>query len=411
MVAVNRGVEAVPFLRNTKVLRWSAQIISGVAAVGLVTWLAIRVVNAVEERNIPVGFGFLSRSYGGPISHHFIPYDPATTYDPFTKVTDSADSFAYSLFVAAGNTIVVSIVGVVLATVLGILIGIGRLSNNWLVSRLALSYIEFFRNVPLLIQLFFWLTVSLTLPSVREGIVLGSLFINNAGISFPWPSPTGVSTTVPWLVLAAASLLAGYFVYRRRARLEVRTGQPFYPIVSGCVAVVILGATAWILLTIVTDTVPFEVTYPVQAGRFGRISGGATIPAALMVLLIGLVMYTAAFIAEIVRAGIGSVHKGQREAARSLGLNPVRSLRYVVFPQALRVIVPPLISQFLNLTKNSSLAVAIGYSDLLSVAKTMTQVGPAISIFILVLLIYLVISLAYSLIGNLYNRKTRIRGR
>ena len=134
-------------------------------------------------------------------------------------------------------------------------------------------------------------------------------------------------------------------------------------------------------------------------------------PAALIVLLIGLVMYTAAFIAEIVRAGIQSVRKGQREAARSLGLNNVRSLRYVVFPQAMRVIVPPLISQFLNLTKNSSLAVAIGYSDLLSVAKTMTQIGPAISIFILVLLIYLAISLAYSLVGNLYNRTTRIRNR
>ena len=398
-------VQKVPFWRNAQVLRWAAQIVSGVVVVGLVTWLAIRMVSAIEERNIPIGFGFLSRSYGGPIGHHFFPYNPSTT------ATDTADTFLYSLFAAAGNTVVVSIIGVVLATILGILIGVGRLSGNWLVSRLSLSYVEFFRNVPLLIQLFFWLTVILALPPVRSGIQVGDLFINNAGISFPWPSPTRLGPTVSWLVLAFLSLVAAYFVYRRRSRLEIRTGHSFYPILSGCIAALILGAMAWILVTAITDTLPFAVTYPAPQGRFGRISGGATVPAALIVLLIGLVMYTAAFIAEIVRAGIQSVRKGQREAARSLGLNNVRSLRYVVFPQAMRVIVPPLISQFLNLTKNSSLAVAIGYSDLLSVAKTMTQIGPAISIFLLVLLIYLAISLAYSLVGNLYNRTTRLRNR
>ncbi len=404
-MAFEEQAQAIPFWRNTQVLRWTAQIVSGLAAVGLVTWLAIRMINAIQDRNVPVGFGFLSRSYGGPIGHHFLPYNPSTT------AADTADSFLYSLLVAAGNTVVVSVIGVVLATILGTLIGVGRLSGNWLVSKLSLSYVEFFRNVPLLIQLFFWLTVILALPPVRSGIQIGDLFINNAGISFPWPSPTGVAPTVSWLVLAFLSLVAAYFVYRRRSRLEIRTGQPFYPIVSGCIAALILGATAWILVTAITNSVPFDITYPAPEGRFGRISGGATVPAALIVLLIGLVMYTAAFIAEIVRAGIQSVRKGQREAARSLGLNQFRSLRYVVFPQALRVIVPPLISQFLNLTKNSSLAVAIGYSDLLSVAKTMTQIGPALSIFILVMLIYLVISLAYSLIGNLYNRTTAIKGR
>ncbi len=404
-MAVAGIAQKIPFWRNYQVLRWATQIVSGVAAVGLVAWLAIRMVSAIEERSIPVGFSFLSRSYGGPIGHHFFPYNPSTT------AADTADSFLYSLLVAAGNTVVLSIIGVVLATILGIFIGVSRLSGNWLVSRLSLSYVEFFRNVPLLIQLYFWFTVSLALPPVSSGIRIGDLFINNGGISFPWPSPTGVSPTVSWLVLAFLSLVASYFVYRRRFRLEVRTGQPSYPILSGCLAALVLGAVAWILITAVTDTAPFEITYPAPQGRFGRISGGTTVPAALIVLLLGLVMYTAAFIAEIVRAGIQSVRKGQREAARSLGLNNMRSLRYVVFPQALRVIVPPLISQFLNLTKNSSLAVAIGYSDLLSVAKTMTQIAPALSIFILVLLIYLVISLAYSLIGNIYNRTTRISNR
>ena len=173
----------------------------------------------------------------------------------------------------------------------------------------------------------------------------------------------------------------------------------------------LLGAITWIVISLVSGDFPYYISSPAPEGRFGRIDGGFTAPAGLVVLLLGLVTYTASFIAEIVRAGIQSVSRGQTEAARALGLTGMETLRNVTFPQALRVIIPPLISQFLNLTKNSSLAGAIGYADLTNVAKTMTQTAPAVSIFILIMLAYLAMSLTYSLIGNLYNQRIRFTGR
>ena len=188
------------------------------------------------------------------------------------------------------------------------------------------------------------------------------------------------------------------------------TGKTSYPVVYGVITAVGIGAITWIVLMVVGGESPFAVSYPAPQGTFERVAGGFTAPAGLLALLIGLIMYTASFIAEIVRAGITSVGRGQTEASRALGLSNLATLRHVTFPQALRVIIPPLISQFLNLTKNSSLAGAIGYSDLTNVAKTMTQTAPAVSIFILIMLCYLAMSLAYSLAGNLYNRYVRITG-
>ena len=400
--------QGIPVWRHVVIIQWTLQIVSAVLVVALVAWFFSNIANAIQDRNIPYGFDFLSRQYQTPIGEHFIPYEPS-------------DTFGYALFVAATNTAIVAVVGVALATALGIAVGVARLSSNWLVARIAGAYVEFFRNVPLLIQLLFWFYIVLSLPPTRNTHVLfGRAYINNAGVSIPWPLPTGggdlysggLAALAPylWLASAAAAVAAGFVVHRILTRREIETGRASYPIISGTAAAVLIGAVGWVALMIVNGDAPFAISTPAPQGAFGRIAGGFTVRAGLFVLLIGLVIYTAAFIAEIVRAGIQSVRKGQLEAARALGLSPIGVLRLVTFPQALRVIVPPLISQCLNLTKNSSLGGAIGYSELTSVTITMTQTAPAISLFILIMASYLAMSLAWSLAGNLYNWRIGFKG-
>ncbi|MCH8224684.1 MAG: ABC transporter permease subunit [Chloroflexi bacterium] len=387
--------QGVPIWRNVYIIQWATQIVSGVLVVVLVSWFLVNINNAIQDRDIPYGFSFLSRAYQTPIGHHFLPYE-------------SSDTFLYAFVVAATNTIVVSIVGVILATALGIFVGVCRMSGNWIVAKAALVYIEFFRNVPLLVHLFFWFYIVLALPPVREGYVFAQRFyINNAGISMPWPSPNGTGVAAIWSLTAVAAVVVGWAVHRRLSRREIDTGVASYPLARGCAAAVVIGAISWLVLSFAGGEAPFGFSQPHPQGAFGRISGGFTVPGGMMVLLVGLVTYTAAFIAEIVRAGVQSVGRGQTEAARAVGLSAMSTLRNVTFPQALRVIVPPLISQYLNLTKNSSLAGAIGYSDLTNVAKTMTQTAPAVSIFIMIMGAYLAMSLTFSLIGNLYNRHIR----
>ena len=390
--------QGIPVWRHARIIQWATQIVSAFLAVVLVAWFFVNIGGAIQDRNIPYGFSFLDREYQTPIGHHFLPYE-------------SSDSFLYALGVAATNTVFVSIVGVILATALGIAIGVARLSGNWIVSKLALVFVEFFRNVPLLVQLFFWFYIFLALPPERDGFVFfDRLYVNNAGVSLPWPVPSDVGTGLVWLALALVGVIAGVVVHRFLLKRETMTGRASYPIVFGAITTVGIGLVTWIALMVAGGESPFVISQPAQQGTFARVAGGFTAPAGLLALLIGLVMYTASFIAEIVRAGITSVGRGQTEAARALGLSNLSALRHVTFPQALRVIIPPLISQFLNLTKNSSLAGAIGYSDLTNVAKTMTQTAPAVSIFILIMLSYLAMSLAYSLAGNLYNRYVRITG-
>ena len=399
MIEALRGFtyyKGVPLWRHALVLQWALQIVSGVLVVALVTTFFTNITNTIQEREIPHGFSFLSREYQTPIGQHFLPYE-------------SSDTFLYAFGVAATNTIVVSIVGVILATALGIVVGVARISGNWLVSRTSLIYIEVFRNVPLLVQLFFWFYVVLELPPVRQGYVIADrIYLNNAGLSLPWPWPANRDAAWTWLAVVLVSIIAAVVLHRALTRREALTGRPSYPFVAGSVAVVATAVVGWQFVSAAFGDSPFVISVPAPQGTFGRIAGGFTISGGLMALLTGLVIYTSSFIAEIVRAGIQSVGRGQTEAARSLGLAPMAALRHVTFPQALRVIIPPLISQFLNLTKNSSLAGAIGYSDLANVAKTMTQTAPAVSIYVLLAAAYLAMSLAYSLIGNLYNRSIRL---
>ena len=398
----NLTYQGIPIWRNVYVLRWVSQITSGLLVVLLVSWFFVNIGNAIEDREIPYGFSFLSREYQTPIGQHFLAYE-------------ASDTFLYAFFVALTNTLIVSIVGVTLATILGIFVGVCRMSSNWIVSKLALIYIEFFRNVPLLVHLFFWFYVVLELPPVREGYGIAQrMYINNGGLSVPWVSPNGTGVAGIWLLVVVLAMVAGFVTHRRLASRERDTGIASYPLIFGVVVTLGISAFAWLLISFgfigSGGEPPFTLSYPEPKGTFGRIAGGLTLSGGLIALLAGLVTYTAAFIAEIVRGGVQSVGRGQTEASRSVGLSAMNTLRHITFPQALRVIVPSMISQYLNLTKNSSLAGAIGYSDLTNVAKTMTQTAPAVSIFIMIMVAYLAMSLVYSVIGNLYNRHIRFTG-
>ena len=390
--------QGTPVWRHSEVLRWTLQLVSGFVVAVLVVWFIANMAGAVQDRGIPHGWSFLDREYGTPIGQHFLPYE-------------SSDSFGYALGVAAVNTVVVSLVGMALAVALGAAVGLGLLSGNWLAARLAAVYVDVFRNVPLLVQLFFWFYIVLALPPVREGHSFGgSLFVNNGGVSLPFPSVADVGAAVAWLLLAAGALAAGYAVFRRLEGLELRTGRSSYPVYGGLAAAVFLGALAWLAVGLAAGEAPFAMSFPEPQGRFGRLSGGVTAPAGLVVLLVGLATYSAAFVAEAVRSGVESVRRGQHEGARALGLGRLAAWRYVTFPQALRVILPRLNGQLLEVTKNSSLAGAIGYADLTNVGKTMTQTGPALSVFLLVIAGYLSLSLTYSAVGALYDRHVRATG-
>ena len=380
----------IPLWRNVVFIQWAVQIVSAIFVITIVSSFLFNVAYEIQDREIPFGFSFLDDAAQIPIGESLIHYDPSQSY-------------LYGFGVAALNTIKASILGVVLATLLGIIVGVSRLSSNWLLNKLALTYIETIRNIPLLIQLLFWFLIILELPNVREGYVfLDTFYLNNSGFYLPWPTPLGGFWL--WAIVSALGVVAAIYAYKFLQQREIETGKPSYPIIAG------FGIfAAFTLIGLVVFT-PLDLVTPEPQGRFGRLQGGARLTGSFFALLIGLVVYTSSFIAEIVRAGIQAVQRGQTEAARSLGLNTNSSLRYVVFPQALRVIIPPMISQFLNLTKNSSLAAAIGYPDLVSVATTMTQIAPAITLIGMVMLTYLAMSLTYSLIGNFYNRMTRYAG-
>lgn len=363
-------------------------------AVGLAgAGLAGNALENIRLRGIATGFGFMTSEAGFGILQHLIPFDESSTY---IRV------FVVGLL----NTLLVSSVGIFLATALGFLIGIARLSSNWLVARLATAYIEIFRNVPLLLQIFFWyFGVLRLLPPPRQSLSFGgSIFLNVRGIYFPRPVPEpgfGIVALTGLLALAASLLLVRFL---RKRREKTGRGPAFAP----CAAIFfVLFPTAVFFLA----GRPLTFEAPVLKG-FNFRGGGVVIPE-LAALVFALTIYTAAFIAEIVRAGILSVDRGQFEAARSLGLSRPVVLRLVVIPQAWRVIVPPLTNQYLNLTKNSSLAAAIGYPDLVSVfaGSTLNQTGQAVEVLAITMGVYLLLSLSISLGMNRYNRRTALVGR
>ncbi|MGF1866470.1 amino acid ABC transporter permease [Enterovibrio norvegicus] len=364
-----------------------------VAIVALVFFVFTIVDNALtnlDARGIATGFGFLSQEAGFGIGLTLIEYDE--TY-----------SYGRTFFVGLLNTALVSVLGILLATVLGFLIGIARLSNNWLLSRFAAVYIETFRNIPLLLQIFFWyFAVLQALPSPKESLSIGeSLFLNVRGLYFTRPVFEEGSTII-FIALIAALVFS--FVFSRWAKRKQETTGAQTPVLSISLAAIV-GLP---LIAFFVSGMPVSLEYPVLKGFNFR--GGFSIIPELAALMLALAIYTASFIAEIVRSGINAVSHGQTEAAMALGLPRNRTLSLVVIPQAMRIIIPPLTSQYLNLTKNSSLAMAIGYPDLVSVfaGTTLNQTGQAIEIIAMTMGVYLTLSLLTSMLMNIYNAKVAL---
>jgi general L-amino acid transport system permease protein len=377
----------VPPWRDVRVLRVAGQVAVVLAVVLFLGFLATNLTSAMSARGLSFGFDFLDQTAGFEIGESPVPYDATDTY---------GEAYVVGLL----NTLFVSVVGIVLATILGVLVGIARLSPNWLLSRVAAAYVELIRNTPLLVQLFFLFAILLSLPRVADTIALpGSVYLNQRGLFVPGPQPQ--ATFAFWLGLTAfgvalavtASVVAG-----RRAA----AGRPTHRLPwLGLLAMLALAVIGWIVLA------PMRFDLPVR-GRF-NFQGGLALSSGFTALLAGLVIYTAAFIAEVVRGGIQAVRRGQLEAARALGLSEGQTLRLVIFPQALRIIVPPLTSQYLNLAKNSSLAIAVGYPDLFKVGTTMAnQTGQPVPVIVLVMGTYLTMSLITSLLMNLYNRRIQV---
>jgi len=384
----------IPFWRDERVLQWIAQIAFLIAVLGFGWYLYHNMMTALAQRGLLPSFHFLSLTAGFDIGEHLIDYDRSSTY-------------GRAFLVGILNTIEVSVLGIIFATIFGIIVGIARLSKNWLINKLASIYIEIIRNIPLLVLLVFWYTgVFLQFPRLKEAKYLpGPTIISNRGIAMPWGKPT--ETWHIYLYVLALGLVLAAIVWWRLTLIGKRTGR--MPLVTVWSLLTFLGVAiiGWIAITLITHQAPLALDRPVLKGL--RTRGGLELTPEFMALFSGLVFYTAAFIAEVVRAGIQSVSKGQVEAARALGLNGFQTLRLVVFPQALRVIVPPLTSQYLNLTKNSSLAVFIGFPDLYSVAGTIhNQTGRAVEVTILMMAVYLSFSLATSVFMNWYNKKIRL---
>ncbi|WP_432782733.1 amino acid ABC transporter permease [Vibrio parahaemolyticus] len=366
------------------------QIIAIAALVFFFYTIINNALNNLDARGIATGFGFLNQEAGFGIGLTLIEYNE--TY-----------SYGRTFIVGLLNTALVSVLGIILATAIGFTMGVARLSTNWLVSRLAAVYIETFRNIPLLLQIFFWyFAVLQALPSARQSLSLGeAIFLNVRGLYFPAPVfNEGSGVVIAAFVLGLIATISISIWARNKQRL---TGQqtPMGRIGLG----LLVGLP---LLVYFVSGMPISLEYPELKGF--NFKGGISIIPELAALLLALSVYTAAFIAEIVRSGINAVSHGQTEAAMSLGLPRAKTLKLVVIPQALRIIIPPLTSQYLNLTKNSSLALAIGYPDLVSVfaGTTLNQTGQAIEIIAMTMGVYLTLSLLTSALMNLYNRKVAL---
>ena len=372
---------------DPQVRAWFFQVIAVIAVVALGWYLFHNTQHNLAQRGILSGFGFLDNSAGFGISQHLIDYK-------------ESDSYGRVFVIGLLNTLLVSVIGIVLATILGFILGVARLSPNWLISKLATVYIETFRNIPPLLQIFFWyFAVFLPLPGPRQSMSLGDMFfLSNRGLNMP--SPTMAEGFWPFLIAVIVALAAIFYLARWAQQRFEATGKSFPTLITSLVLISALPA-----LAILFTGQPFTWEVPELKG-FNYRGGWVMIPE-LMALTLALTIYTAAFIAENVRSGIQAVSHGQTEAARSLGLPAGKTLRLVIIPQAMRVIIPPLTSQYLNLAKNSSLAAGIGYPDMVSLfaGTTLNQTGQAIETIAITMSVYLAISISISILMNWYNKR------
>ena len=393
-------IEARPVpKKKTRSISWNSregrsviyQIVAIASIAGFLWLLVTNTLENMRRRGIQSGYDFMSQPFGFDVSETLIPYDVMSTY--------------WTAFgIGLANTLKVALIGIVLATLLGTLLGIGRFSTNFLVRKICYVYVEIFRNIPVYLQLLIWYIVfTETLPAFDDAWEIGSTFLSKGGFAFPWPIwKLGQSLAV---IGALLGVFGSYFYARSARRHFDKTGQT-RPVLPVSLAIIIgLALLGWL-----AGGAPMEWSLP-EKGVF-QVEGGAKFSPEFLSLLVGLVLYTASFIAEIVRSGIASVSLGQHEAAASLGLSKSLAMRLVALPQALRVIIPPLTSQYLNLTKNSSLAVAIGYPDLVSIANTsLNQTGRAIEALSIVMAVYLTLSLITALLMNWFNASSAIQER
>jgi general L-amino acid transport system permease protein len=372
-------------LSNERLAGLVWQIVVVGIAIAVVTWLWSNALHNLSARRISTGFAFLGREAGMPIADAWLAYSPQNTY-------------LRAFIVGIVNTLRVAVIGILLATVLGTVIGIARLSSNWLLSRLAAVYVEVLRDLPLLLQLLFWYVLMQGLPAARAAwMPIGGVYLSNRGLVLP---SIPIEKGNLWMVgTVAVGLMALYALRRRLVARQLLDGRPRRLWPHALVLVVGLPAlVSWGL------GVSWTITMPELQGF--NFVGGMTLTPEYFALLVALVTYTSAFIAEIVRSGIQAVPRGQWDAAMALGLRRSFVLQHIVMPQALRVIIPPMTSQYLNLTKNSSLAVAVGYQDIVSIANTtLNQTGQAIEAIALIMLVFLTISLGISLFMNWYNAR------
>ncbi len=375
---------------NDRNLRAIVYQLLALAAVAAGIWYFVdNTLANLARLGLASGFDFMDREAAFPIGESLIDYSPADTY-------------ARALLVGIINTLYVSAIGVVIATVLGTTIGIARLSGNWLIAKLASIYVEVMRNTPLLLQLFFWYMIFLeVMPAARQALEpIPDVFLSNRGIRFPVP----VAATGWTLLLAGAviGIVLSFVMATWARKRQEATGQAFPVVWASVVLVLGTAALGWLV-----GGAPTALDRPAMRGF--NFAGGVEVSPEFVSLLLGLVAYTAAFVAEIVRGGIQAISGGQTEAAYSLGLKRGMVLRLVVLPQALRVIIPPMTSQYLNLTKNSSLAVAIGFPDLVHLANTaINQTGQALEGIAIIMAVYLTISLSISAFMNWYNRRVAL---
>ncbi|GAB0078216.1 amino acid ABC transporter permease [Pseudomonas syringae pv. tomato] len=374
-------------LSDPKVRAWLFQIITVVAVIAFGWFIFDNTQTNLQHRGITSGFGFLENSAGFGIAQHLIDYSESDTY---------ARVFVIGLL----NTLLVSVIGIVLATLLGFVIGVARLSPNWMISKLATVYVEVFRNIPPLLQILFWYTaVFLTLPGPRQAHgYLDMFYVSSRGLNMPGALPAEGAWA--FLISIVVAVIAVVMMVRWANKRFEATGQPFHKFWVG---LALLLSIPGLSMLIFGSPVHWELP---QLKGFNFTGGWVLIPE-LISLTLALTIYTAAFIAEIVRSGIKSVSHGQTEAARSLGLRPGPTLRKVIIPQALRVIIPPLTSQILNLAKNSSLAAAIGYPEMVSLfaGTVLNQTGQAIEVIAITMSVYLAISISISMLMNWYNKR------
>lgn len=379
-----------PLWRDDRFWKIALQVIVLIAVLSLFTLLGTNLSRNLQQTGGTVfNFNFLNSTAGFGIGESLIPYQPT-------------DNYSQVLLAGLINSLRVMFFGMILTTLLGVTAGITYFSDNWLLRQMTVCYVEVVRNTPLLLQLMFWYGIFLKLPSIEQTArFFNFIYLNQRGVFVPWPSGNAVWF---WLAVLLISAIASILIWRWRTKIMVEQGKSGQPQLT---LLWIIGIAA---ILIIIFGLGWQSPIPSENGR--TIEGGLRMTIEFTTLLVGLVVYTGAYIAEIVRSGIQSVAKGQWEAARSLGLRPGLVMRLVVFPQALRVIIPPLNSQYLNLAKNSSLAIAVAYPDIYSVANTtFNQSGRVVEVMLIIMATYLTIDLLISIAMNGLNRAVQLRER